>query len=136
MIDYLAELEGTDLLVEAIRGAERILPRRGEAVRREDEVLPAAAEGPWRAEMEEMVRLPLLEAVEAAERRVVQGIMTAEQGRRGRGDAEPREEMARRENQRKERGGEMNPGELLTLRQVDRAFQRDGRRYDSGFFLY
>ena len=136
MIDYLAELEGTDLLVEAIRGAERILPRRGEAVRREDEALPAAAEGPWRAEMEEMVRLPLLEAVEAAERRVVWTAATPEQGGGERKVSALLEEVTWQARQGREGGGEMSPGELLTIRQVDRAFQRDGRRYDSGFFLY
>ena len=136
MIDYLAELGSTDLLLEAIREAERVLTQRGEAVRREDEALPAAAEAPGRAGLEEMVRLPLLEAVEAAERRVVWTAATPEQGGRGGRTSGTWEEMFGQEDRR--RGGERGaaPVEGLTLREVDRAFQRDGRRYDSGFFLY
>ena len=136
MIDYLAELQGTDLLLEAVREAERVLPQRGEAARREDEALPGAAEAPWRGEAEELVRLPLLEAVETAERRAVWSVTAPEQEGGGGRTSGPWEEMFGQENRR--RGGERGAAttEGLTLRQVDRAFQRDGRRYDSGFFLY
>ena len=37
---------------------------------------------------------------------------------------------------RAEPGGTASGGELETAQRVDRAFRRDSRRYDSGFFLY
>lgn len=33
-------------------------------------------------------------------------------------------------------GRSRQPGEAITAEELDRAFRRDGRRYDGGFFLY
>lgn len=46
------------------------------------------------------------------------------------------EDLARTAVGRAQRGRDGTGGELDTAQQVDRAFRRDSRRYDGGFFLY
>lgn len=81
---------------------------------------------------------PLAGALQRADRSAAQaGALTrGASAIRPTGDRTAVEDLARTAMGRAQRGRDGTGGELDTAQQVDRAFRRDSRRYDGGFFLY
>lgn len=101
-------------------------------------VLRGGAEDGIAPEIARSEARPLAGALQRADRSAAQaGALT-----RGASAAHPTrdrtkaEDLARTAVGRAQRGRDGTGGELDTAQQVDRAFRRDSRRYDGGFFLY
>lgn len=81
---------------------------------------------------------PLAGALQRADRSAAQAdvLTRGAAAAQSTGDRTKAEDLARTSMGRAQRGRDGTGGGLDTAQQVDRAFRRDSRRYDGGFFLY
>lgn len=126
----------TDLSPKGRAGLSQSLPRPAmqEAI---NGALRGGAEDGFTAEFTQFEAQALAEALRQADRSAAQAeILTRGAPAQSAGDRAAVESRAWTAMGRAEPGGTAAGGELETAQRVDRAFRRDSRRYDGGFFLY
>lgn len=126
----------TDLSLKERAGLSQSLPR--EAAREENNGALRGGTGDEVApEFAQFEAQPLAGALRQADRSAAQAeILTRGAAAQSTGDRTAVESRAWTAMGRAEPGGTASGGELETAQRVDRAFRRDSRRYDGGFFLY
>ena len=126
----------TDLSPKEQAGLPQGLPREAmqEAI---NGALRGGAEDGFTAEFALFEAQPLAGALRQADRSAAQAeSLTRGAPAQSAGDRTVVENRAWTAMGRAEPGGTASGGELETAQRVDRAFRRDSRRYDGGFFLY
>lgn len=126
----------TDLSPKEQAGLPQGLPREAmqEAI---NGALRGGAEDGFTAEFTQFEAQALAGALRQADRSAAQAeILTRGAPAQSTGDRAAVENRAWTAMGRAEPGGTAAGGELETAQRVDRAFRRDSRRYDGGFFLY
>lgn len=126
----------TDLSPKEQAGLPQGLPR--EAMQEElNGALRGGTEDGFAPEFVQFEAQPLAGALRQADRSTAQAeILTRGAPAQTTGDRTAVENRAWTAMGRAEPGGTAAGGELETAQRVDRAFRRDSRRYDGGFFLY
>lgn len=126
----------TDLSPKERAGLHRGLPRETmqEAI---NTALGGGTGDGFAPEFTQFEPQPLAGALRQADRSAAQAeILTRGAPAQSTGDRTAVESRAWTAMGRAEPGGTAAGGELETVQRVDRAFRRDSRRYDGGFFLY
>lgn len=125
-----------DLSLKGQAGLPQGLPR--EAMQEElNGALRGGTEDGFTAEFAQFEAQPLAGALRQADRSAAQAeILTRGAPAQSTGDRTAAENRAWTAMGRAEPGRTTSGGELETAQRVDRAFRRDSRRYDGGFFLY